>query len=107
MVAEYDERGASAFWPLPIAQDQSHRALRSPAAVRRVGRRRAVKLSSWTVEIIDKANVGSLSAAPTSLGSQWTCHQVFLARAWRGEVNLDKKAVVATSETLYGHIVCT
>ena len=78
MVAEYDERGASAFWPLPIAQDQSHRALRSPAAVRRVGRRRAVKLSSWTVEIIDKANVGSLAAAPSRLGAMDLCHLVFL-----------------------------
>ena len=38
-------------------------------AVRMVRHRRATKLSSWTVEVIDEVDVGSLAAAPSRLGA--------------------------------------
>eukprot|EP00966_Prymnesium_polylepis_P292990 6767319-Prymnesium_polylepis.1 len=45
----------------------------SPAAVRSVERRRAIKASSRTVELIDGRNVGSVSASSRRAALQWIC----------------------------------
>jgi hypothetical protein len=45
----------------------------SPAAVRSVKRRRAIKASSRTVEFIDELDVGSISKSPTRRASMDLC----------------------------------
>ena len=75
--------------------------------MKRVRRRRAAKLSSRTVEVIDGLDVSEASSLLRGASVQRTCDTRCFSTVLPRVVNLAKQGVAAMSEALVGPIVRT